>query len=124
MSTKHIKHLKQEHDNNRVTIDMPYDLSALDFNRRIHHTEFDIIWFLLYNAKAEFMDRFKGRFNRWEEDKRTSNYKIAKKHFKFFYNSFIEKRESYILLDIVQSNYSFLGTIEKSINLPLFEIDK
>jgi len=63
-------------------------------------------------------------FNRWEEDKRTSNYKIAKKHFKFFYNSFIEKRESYILLDIVQSNFTFLNTIEKSINLPLFEIEK
>ena len=65
-----------------------------------------------------------GIFNRWEEDKRTSNYKIAKKHFKFFYNSSIEKRESYILLDIVQSNYSFLNTTEKSINLPLFEIEK
>ena len=63
-------------------------------------------------------------FNRWEENKRTSNYKIAKKHFKFFYNSSIEKRESYILLDIVQSNYSFLNTTEKSINLPLFEIEK
>ena len=65
-----------------------------------------------------------GIFNRWEEDKRTLNYKIAKKHFKFFYNSSIEKRESYILLDIVQSNYSFLNTTEKSINLPLFEIEK
>jgi len=52
-------------------------------------------------------------FNRWKEDKRTLRYKIAKKHFKFFYNSSIEKRESYILLDIVQSNYSFLNTTEK-----------
>jgi len=65
-----------------------------------------------------------GIFNRWEEDKRTLNYKIAKIHFKFFYNSSIEKRESYILLDIVQSNYSFLNTTEKSIDLPLFEIEK
>ena len=65
-----------------------------------------------------------GIFNRWEADERTLNYKIAKKHFKFFYNSSIEKRESYILLDIVQSNYSFLNTTEKSINLPLFEIEK
>ena len=63
-------------------------------------------------------------FNRWEENKRASTHKIAKKHFKFFYNSSIEKRESYILLDIVQSSYSFLNTIEKSINLPLFEIEK
>ena len=65
-----------------------------------------------------------GVFNRWEEDKRTLNYKIAKKHFKFFYNSSREKRESYILLDIVQSNYSFLNTTEKSIDLPLFEVEK
>ena len=65
-----------------------------------------------------------GVFNRWEEDKRTLNYKIAKKHFKFFYNSSTEKRESYIFLDIVQSNYSFLNTTEKSINLPLFEVEK
>ncbi|MCJ7650204.1 MAG: nucleotidyl transferase AbiEii/AbiGii toxin family protein [Candidatus Lokiarchaeota archaeon] len=65
-----------------------------------------------------------GIFNRWEEDKRALNYKIAKKHFKFFYHSCIEKRESYILLDIVQSNYSFLNTTEKSIDLPLFEIEK
>jgi len=65
-----------------------------------------------------------GIFNRWEEDKRALNYKIAKMHFRFFYNSSIEKRESYILLDIVQSNYSFLNTTEKSINLPLFEIEK
>jgi len=65
-----------------------------------------------------------GIFNRWEENKRTSNYKIAKKHFKFFYHSSIENLESHILLDIVQSNYSFLNTTEKSINLPLFEIEK
>jgi len=63
-------------------------------------------------------------FNRWEESKRSSNNKIAKKHFKFFYNSSTEKRESYIFLDIVQSNYSFLNTTEKSINLPLFEVEK
>jgi len=65
-----------------------------------------------------------GVFNRWEEDKRSLNYKIKKRHLKFYYTSSIEKRDSYILLDIVQSNYSFLDTIEKSINLPLFEIEK
>ena len=65
-----------------------------------------------------------GVFNRWEEDKRSLNYKITKRHLKFYYTSSIEKRESYILLDIVQSNYSFLNTTEKSINLPLFEIEK
>jgi len=63
-------------------------------------------------------------FNRWEEDKRSLNYKIKKRHLKFYYTSSVEKRESYILLDIVQINYSFLNTIKRSIILPLFEIEK
>jgi len=65
-----------------------------------------------------------GIFNRWEENKRSLNHKITKRHFKFYYISTVEKRESYILLDIVQSNYSFLNTIKRSIILPLFEIEK
>jgi len=65
-----------------------------------------------------------GIFNRWEEDKRSLNHKITKRHFKFYYISTVEKRESYILLDIVQSNYSFLNTIKRPIILPLFEIEK
>jgi hypothetical protein len=63
-------------------------------------------------------------FNRWEEDKRSLNYKITKRHFKFYYTPSVEKRESYILLDVVQSNYSFLNTIKRSIVLPLFEVEK
>jgi hypothetical protein len=65
-----------------------------------------------------------GLFNRWEENERPSNYKITKRHLKFYYTSSIEKRESYILLDIVQSDYSFLYTIKRSITLPLFEVEK
>ena len=65
-----------------------------------------------------------GVFNRWEENERPSNYKITKRHLKFYYTSSIEKRESYILLDIVQSDYSFLHTIKRSIVLPLFEVEK
>ncbi len=65
-----------------------------------------------------------GVFNRWEEDKRSLNYKITKRHLKFYYTSYIEKKESYILLDIVQSNYSFFSTIKRSIILPLFEVEK
>jgi len=65
-----------------------------------------------------------GIFSRWEENKRSLNYKIRKRHIKFYYTFSIENRESYILLDIVQSNYSFLDTIKKSIDLPLFEVEK
>ncbi len=63
-------------------------------------------------------------FNRWEEDSRIFNHKIDKKHYKFYYDSVLEKRESYILLDIVSSDYSFVNTLEKTVEVPLFEIEK
>jgi len=65
-----------------------------------------------------------GIFKKWEEDKRLSNYKIPKRHLKFYYVSSIENRNSYILLDIVRLNSPFPKTIKKSITLPLFETEK
>jgi len=65
-----------------------------------------------------------GIFKKWEEDKRLSNYKIPKRHLKFYYVSSIENRNSYILLDIVQMYSPFPKTIEKPIILPLFEVEK
>ncbi len=63
-------------------------------------------------------------FNRWEEDNRIFNRKIDKKHYKFYYNSVLENRESYVLLDIVSSDYSIVNTFEKTIEMPLFEVEK
>lgn len=65
-----------------------------------------------------------GVFKKWEEDERLSSREIPKRHFKFYYASSIEKRDSYVLLDIVQTNSPFSKTIKKSITLPLFEIEK
>ena len=64
-----------------------------------------------------------GIFNRWEEDSRILNHKIDKKHYKFYYDSIIENRQSYILLDIVSTDYSFISTTVKLVNIPLFEIE-
>ncbi|HAJ31942.1 MAG TPA: hypothetical protein DCK79_00990 [Candidatus Atribacteria bacterium] len=65
-----------------------------------------------------------GVFKRWEEDSRILNHKIDKKHYKFYYDSILENRESYILLDIVFSDYSFVDTTEKLVKVPLFKIEK
>ncbi len=65
-----------------------------------------------------------GVFKKWEEDKRLSSHEIPKRHFKFYYASSIEKRDSYILLDIVQVNSPFSKTIKKQITFPLFEVEK
>ncbi len=62
-------------------------------------------------------------FTRYEIDKRV-NKSIPKQHVKFFYNSHIDKKEKYILLDLLheQNPYSSLNT--KTIRSELFEVDK
>ena len=61
-----------------------------------------------------------GIFNRIEENKRVSN--LPKKHFKFYYRSFVQDREDYILLDILfsESHYPNLSPI--NIETPLLDI--
>ena len=63
-------------------------------------------------------------FNRWEEDKRISNHKIPKRHFKFYHTSLLTNKESYVLLDILQIDSPFSSTIKKPILLPIFEAEK
>jgi len=41
-------------------------------------------------------------FKRWDEDIRVSGKKVPKKHFRFYYDSPIERKELYVLLDILQ----------------------
>ncbi|NQE05624.1 hypothetical protein C5S32_07125 [ANME-1 cluster archaeon GoMg1] len=65
-----------------------------------------------------------GLFKKWEEDKRPTEHKIPKSHFKFYYISSMENREAYVLLDIVKMPPPFSETIEKPIILPLFEVEK
>ncbi|NQE44500.1 hypothetical protein C5S31_00575 [ANME-1 cluster archaeon GoMg2] len=65
-----------------------------------------------------------GVFKKWEEDKRPIERKIPKSHFKFYYNSSIERRMAYIMLDIVKMPSPFPETIERPIIIPLFEVEK
>jgi len=61
-------------------------------------------------------------FKRWEEDPRRPNH-IPKKHFKFFFDSVINNREDYILLDVLNEQNCFNTIQEKSIALDLFTTD-
>jgi len=65
-----------------------------------------------------------GVFRKWEEDERLSSREIPKRHFKFYYASSIEKRDSYVLLDIVQINSPFSKSIKKPIVFPFFEVER
>lgn len=62
-------------------------------------------------------------FVRVEADEREES-KIPKKHFKFFYLSNIDERESYVLLDVLYSDHGY----PKLLNLPLqssiFQVDE
>lgn len=59
-------------------------------------------------------------FHRLEEDKRISN--IPKKHFKFYYRSFVQKYEDYILLDILFNEAHFPKLSSEKIESPLIDI--
>ena len=66
-----------------------------------------------------------GLFKKWEEDKRLAGHNVPKRHFKFYYTSRIENRDSHVLLDIVKMSSPFPETIEKPIIIPpLFEVNK
>jgi hypothetical protein len=60
-------------------------------------------------------------FIRYELDKREAK-NIPKQHVKFFYNSFLDKKEKYILLDLLDEQNPFSSTVNKTINSELFEI--
>jgi len=66
----------------------------------------------------------KGLFHRCDEDERTTEHNIPKRHFRFYYNSSYQKKESYVLLDILFAKSPFSNTISIPVNLPLFEIEK
>lgn len=60
-------------------------------------------------------------FIRVEEDKRKDS-KIPKKHFKFFYISAIDRKESYVLLDILYSDYCYPKLVKLPIQCPIFQV--
>jgi len=62
------------------------------------------------------------RFLRVEENIREKN-NIPKRHFKFFYTSTIDSRETYVLLDTLEGNHTYPKLEEKLIAHRLFETD-
>jgi hypothetical protein len=63
-------------------------------------------------------------FKRWEEDKRSANKEVPKRHFKFYYDSPVVGSELYILLDILRSKPIYPSVIKKPIVHPIFEIEE
>ena len=62
-------------------------------------------------------------FNRWTEDPRTSSH-IPKKHYKFFFDSQINRRVDYVLLDVLRSANLFPSVQKKPIDFPFIKIRK
>lgn len=63
-------------------------------------------------------------FKRWDEDTRSANMEVPKKHFKFYYDSPVVGGELYILLDILRSKSIYPSVIKKPIVHPIFEIEE
>lgn len=47
-------------------LQVPRDLTSLNFSKKLHPTEFDMIWFLIYHAKREFMSLYHKDLKVWK----------------------------------------------------------
>jgi len=63
----------------------------------------------------------KGVFQRYEENRRASE--LPKQHFKFFFNSVVEKKESNILLDILFEDNPYPQLQEVNLQSPLLSVE-
>jgi predicted nucleotidyltransferase component of viral defense system len=63
----------------------------------------------------------KGVFHRYEENKRPGE--LPKQHYKFFFNSVIEAKESHILLDILFEENPYPRLQEVGLQSPLLSVD-
>ena len=55
-------------------------------------------------------------FKKQEEQSRIGKNKIVKKHFKFTYDSPIQKKELYILLDVLPEEDNYSETVERKVS--------
>ena len=55
-------------------------------------------------------------FKKQEEQSRIGKNKIIKKHFKFTYDSPIQKKELYILLDVLLEEDKYSETVERKVS--------
>ena len=63
------------------------------------------------------------KFFRVEEDKR-GREDIPKSHFMFYYQSLFQKRDQYVLLDIVDVENPYTLLVEKTISFGFFKVDE
>jgi len=62
-------------------------------------------------------------FIRVEEDKR-SEIQIPKRHFKFFYSSNIDKKETYVVLDVLYSEHGYPKLTKLPIQCAIFQVEE
>lgn len=62
-----------------------------------------------------------GAFYRYEENRRPGE--LPKQHYKFFFHSVIQNKESHILLDILFDEHPYPELIEVNINTPLLSVE-
>jgi predicted nucleotidyltransferase component of viral defense system len=84
-------------------------------------TDLDIVGVFTYEELQKLTA--KTRFVRVEENIRKKK-NIPKRHFKFFYTSAIDGRESYVLLDTLEEQHTYPKIEEKIIANRLFETDE
>ena len=84
-------------------------------------TDIDIIGVFTLEELARLIPR--SRFLRVEENVRKKT-EIPKRHFKFFYTSVIDGRESYVLLDTLEGTHTYPMVSSRLIAHRLFETDE
>jgi hypothetical protein len=62
-------------------------------------------------------------FTRFEEQPRKAKTKIDKAHYKMFFDSAVEGKESYVLLDVLKEDIHYRNVIEVSIDSPFVKLD-
>ena len=84
-------------------------------------TDIDIVGGFTFDELEKLITN--SRFLRVEENVRKKN-NIPKRHFKFFYTSAIDGRESYVLLDTLEGRHTYPKLEQKRIAHRLFETDE
>ncbi len=84
-------------------------------------TDLDVVGRFTYEELQTLIAN--SRFARVEENIRKKN-NIPKRHFKFFYTSAIDGRESYVLLDTLEEQHTYPKIEEQLIAHRLFETDE
>jgi hypothetical protein len=84
-------------------------------------TDLDIVGAFSLDELSNLISQ--SRFSKVEENVRKES-NIPKRHFKFYYTSVIDGRETYVLLDTLEQSHTFPKLEKKAISSKLFETDE